>query len=990
MNAAKKLTFWILGIAVLLLLTAWLLLSSTLFANVRADLAARYLSDKLGHPVQINGNLDIGLGATLQVSVRDIVMPSPSLADVALVEVDAVHFGLKLKDLLGGTITLGDPRATGARITLLAQEDGRSSWFVSEQSVRQDSHDIPTTKNPLPETTNDPAPDLFGLIAGMTVRVTDSHITYQDGRNGLDLDLRLNSLDLSRSDSTSPIVMKAEGDLNNQPVILTGTSQQAGVLTLNAEFDKLMMRVDATSDPQGFGAGYTATITADVEELHQLLAALKMKPHAQGFAQVNAVFRSEQGRQYIDDLKIDIELENGPNLQLRGELGELGNPNDANIDARLLLYAPDMLPPSTQSWRDLRLVGVDMRLIARPGDEPLREMVIATNGFSFVTGGVGTPPIQISDISRTADGLLRLGNAEIRLGPSDAPYVVLRGSIADGLLMHGQDFEADLHFPIGAMFAPELAHKTNVLGVLSGHFKLQGDGANVALVDLEASVEGTDLLRLGVAGQIAGVLDARDVDLDISAEIPSATELLAKLGVTPRAPGTFGLLATVSSQGVQWASDLTLTAGESVIEYTAEFDLNRENPVIGRRIDSDYLRISDIQSIVSTVEQIREFNSVEHSDTANSLTNSKLLPHDYVVQPLVLENQDASELTRTTMFGTAPQKGKRIVQPLVLRRPELMESAPVKGLPPHGNVIQPLLIEKPDREKLGQSGIDRPIGAEGVPGTGAFRDVTLEPLSRAIMGSDFDVGISIDLRRIVGVEDFTSLRSYLEIDSQRARLGPIRFAYGGGRFDMTASMNFMPEANIIRLTGTAGGWDFGKLLSELGFKKRANGILDASFDVTGSNRSLNDFLSTLSGQATLSMRNGSIESELLDLAGLGVIPWLFSTDRKEDTPLTCINLPLVISNGRITTNYATVETDLVQIVVNGDVDLRKNTLSIAAQPRQIGKPLSPSPWPFTASGSITDPRVTLNHSLPRQYRTDGASDMPRKRQLCVADILQLE
>ena len=86
------------------------------------------------------------------------------------------------------------------------------------------------------------------------------------------------------------------------------------------------------------------------------------------------------------------------------------------------------------------------------------------------------------------DGLLRLGKTTIRVGPSDAPYLILEGSIADRLLTHGMDFAATLEFPIGAMFAPELAQTADVLGVLSGQFRLLGDGAEVALSAFEASV----------------------------------------------------------------------------------------------------------------------------------------------------------------------------------------------------------------------------------------------------------------------------------------------------------------------------------------------------------------------------------------------------------------------------------------------------------------------------------------------------------------------
>ena len=153
---------------------------------------------------------------------------------------------------------------------------------------------------------------------------------------------------------------------------------------------------------------------------------------------------------------------------------------------------------------------------------------------------------------------------------------------------------------------------------------------------------------------------------------------------------------------------------------------------------------------------------------------------------------------------------------------------------------------------------------------------------------------------------------------------------------------------------------------------------------------LGDFLATLDGTANVSMRNGSIDSQLLDLAGLGVVPWLFSKDRGAAATIVCARAPLQISNGRFSTKQAVVETDRVQIVVFGNVDLKRKTLDITGQPRRIGKPLSRSPWPFTAVGPIAKPKIKVKDGPRRLRRSDGASTMPQRRKICVPDILQLK
>ena len=85
----------------------------------------------------------------------------------------------------------------------------------------------------------------------------------------------------------------------------------------------------------------------------------------------------------------------------------------------------------------------------------------------------------------------------------------------------------------------------------------------------------------------------------------------------------------------------------------------------------------------------------------------------------------------------------------------------------------------------------------------------------------------------------------------------------------------------------------------------------------------------------------------------------------------------------------TVETDLVQIVVFGDVDLNRKNMDLNIQPRRIGKPLSRSPWPATVTGSFKDPKVRVKSGPKKLRRKDGASRMPARRKPCVPDILQL-
>ncbi|MEP2531911.1 AsmA-like C-terminal region-containing protein [Shimia sp.] len=274
--------------------------------------------------------------------------------------------------------------------------------------------------------------------------------------------------------------------------------------------------------------------------------------------------------------------------------------------------------------------------------------------------------------------------------------------------------------------------------------------------------------------------------------------------------------------------------------------------------------------------------------------------------------------------------------------------------------------------------------------TGALRDVTLKPIGRSVLLSGLNMDIGIDLRHIEGAKGISSLKSGLTLDENDLKAGPLVFEYGGGNFDVNGHMDLSDEAHLFTISGKAGGWRLDDILHHLNFKKGASGTIYADFNLTGGTESVKHFASTMNGNATVSLRKGSIETQLLDLAGLGVLPWLFSKDKQKVAPIVCLHAPISISNGSVSTKQTTLETDQVQIVVFGGADLKNKVVDLNLQPRKIGKPLSRSPWPITLKGPLADPKIKVKDGPKRLKRKDGKDKMPAERKLCVPDILQLQ
>lgn len=287
---------------------------------------------------------------------------------------------------------------------------------------------------------------------------------------------------------------------------------------------------------------------------------------------------------------------------------------------------------------------------------------------------------------------------------------------------------------------------------------------------------------------------------------------------------------------------------------------------------------------------------------------------------------------------------------------------------------------EPNEEDVNQEAAD----------TGPLTDVTLKPIGRSVLLSGMDMDVDIDLRHIEGAKGISSLQSELTLNKNELKAGPLKFEYGGAHFDVTGQMDLSNDARLLTLTGKAGGWQLDDILHGLKFKKGASGTIYADFSVTGGTDSSKHFINSMSGNATVSMRDGSIETQLLDLAGLGVLPWVFAKEKQKVAPIVCLRAPISISNGNISTKQTTLETDHVQVVVFGGVDVAGKVLDLNFQPRKIGEPLSKSPWPVTLKGPLAKPKIKVKDGPKRLKRSDGADKMPAKRKLCVPDILQLQ
>lgn len=887
LSVLKSLLFWGAGAVVVLILLAWLLLESALFAGLRTGFAENLLSKELGRPIEIEGDLRVSPGRTLFVVAEGISLPSGTAPHTELASLASLEFRLATGALWQGKISASGVVAKGAQINLIFDESGKSSWDINKLDQQPKKATDGNTRASL------------DLLSDRKLKFEKANVLYQDARNGLDLNLQLSNLSLQQDDPTAPFVIEGTGNLNGESLNMTGSFPTDAPLSAEIAFEHV--RLTATGAQVSDG-NQTIALSADVQKLSQLLDILKLQKPVDGTGQVSALFSTGPTANRIDKLSVNVAFDGGQSVEVTGNIGELGNPEDVSLTTRIRLYPEGKEPPKTRTRRDLKLIAVDMVIDSVPGQVAQRSMQIVTNGFVIDTQGEGPPPISFGKFSRSSDGKLKIGKINLRIGKPEDPFLILDGSADDALALAGIRATGTLDMPAGSLVAPELFQDSTHLGRLTGGFILEGDIDQLGLRDLSAKTQDTDLWTLDVSGKVKNVVKFQDVDLNVRVDVPSTSALLAAMNLEPVETDPTFLSLRLTSEGSSWDGEAHINLDTTNLDLHLDLDDAITNPVVKGLVKSALIKTDHIKHIIDVIVQLRRLNPPE--------------------------------------------------------------------LPPESEVT----VEKPDDSKE----------------DGIFRDVTLLPIGQAVLISGMDAQVDIDLQKIEGAKGVTSLQTSLLLDKDQLRAGPFEFEYDGAKFDLTGNMDLSKDDQILELAGTAGGWNLKEILSLLHFKKAAGGTLYANFDISGPTQSLSHFIAGMNGSATVSMNNGFIQSQLLDLAGLGILPWLFSGDTQKNAAITCLRVPVSITDGRISTSRAAIETNQVQIVVYGDVDLAHKRLDIHGQPRKIGEPLSRSPWPFTVSGALAKPDVKVKDGPKKLKRKDGADTMPNKRKPCVPDILQLQ
>lgn len=894
----------------------WILFAIPLFSDFRRAIVADALSEQIGQPILVNGDVSVLLGPVSTIRASGVQIPSENIEGVNLAELARLEFDVDLIALSGLRLDIDNLIVDGLKVELLTLEDGTQSWSdADEDATASETNDASTLDFAPPEQ------GLLGFLRTRTASFTNIRLFWANKGSGFEYDFNLEEFTFGQLDDGTTLRVESAGTVNDQSFSLTGTYPKNERFTTSAQFSSIELNFEGTGIPRDEGGGFTSQITVDARNLGDVLEVLKLNRTFDGDGLLRTNLTATNGTVSLSDFSTKVELSEGQLISVEGDVTNLTDVDGIDVAIDVLLFSEGEPPPKATRLRELQLTGISTRIVSVDRQLEFEDLLVTTNYFEQGLNEVG--PATIRRIRRTDDGKLAFDDIYLQTGPIDDPILVATGSV--GNVLEGEEIalQGSVNAPASLLLGSLGEDVADAFGGVQAEFSVDDAQGFLSISRLAARAVDTDVWALDAELRIGDVATLDGFSFDYAVEVADGKEFFSALNLEEIDTGPLGLSMSIRGEEGLWDGEMMLGAGQS--ELTASVDTRTAlgRTIIDAEIVSETLSIKDLTNSIDGAIELANIRSRDEAGDRSS---------DIELQPLVLPKEED------------------VIEPAVSVNDNEIE-------------LQPLVLPKEEDD--------------------------IVDLDRFLR--ETDIYATIEFEEISGIQGVSRISSEFISEGGKASLGPLEFTYGGGYFNIGAKMDAVETPDVITIAGNTAGWNLGDIMMETGIGIDATGALTGRFDLNGDISSIKGFLSSLTGSATVRMANGRLGTSLLELAGLGIFPWLFSKEmNKGYTDIACANVPVRFTAGLMSFNAAVVETNSVQLVAKGTVDLKSETLAIRAEPRPLGRPLARSAFPFDVRGDLSNPQFELDLSGSRVRRADGADQMPANRIPCQPDIFQLE
>ena len=331
MHMVLRIGLWVLAVLFVLLAGTYAYLRNADLSVYEAQIEG-FLSEKIGHKVDVDGLLELRFGNIIYVTAEQITVSNPEWAsDPAILSVGHFSVSVDLWSLIRRPIIIEEMDVQRVRVRLERNEQSAANW----DNGRQKANDQP--KEPFDR----------NLIRFRELRVQDVQLDYVDINRDKPLNVNLNYLTIS-PDATNVLDLDLRATINEMPLwadgklgpwtnLIDGKDVSAD---LNLFLGESSLAIDGYIADLVSLEGIETSIELRGPAIDRVINALGVPPFAEGEFEVTG--------------KIDA-VDNGNLVNLDGKLGEITVFANGNIDK--------FVGPSRAEF-DFNFAGPDAKYVA--------------------------------------------------------------------------------------------------------------------------------------------------------------------------------------------------------------------------------------------------------------------------------------------------------------------------------------------------------------------------------------------------------------------------------------------------------------------------------------------------------------------------------------------------------------------------------------------------------------------------------------------------
>jgi len=194
----------------------------------------------------------------------------------------------------------------------------------------------------------------------------------------------------------------------------------------------------------------------------------------------------------------------------------------------------------------------------------------------------------------------------------------------------------------------------------------------------------------------------------------------------------------------------------------------------------------------------------------------------------------------------------------------------------------------------------------------------------------------------------------------------IHGVYEGGAADLDVTVDARGAAPAVAIAASAPALPAGQILGALGVPDFVSGRMALAANLRGTGETPHLIAATLSGNASITMRDGRIATKVLERTlgpAVARANPLAILGKGDTTALRCLVIRAQATNGLVHLDPLLVSSELLTVSGSGTVNLASETLDLQLRPEGRAGSVSFS-VPVTLSGSLRDPHAEVLRGAP--------------------------